>query len=59
MSVSNIEEGLVADVSDSRIEVDAVHIGIGVGDFLHEKWSTVTKVVLPVPDIPMAMRQQL
>ena len=50
---------MVADVSDSRIEVDAVHIGIGVGDFLHEKWSTVTKVVLPVPDIPMAMRQQL
>ena len=43
---------------DSMIEVDAVHIRIVVGDFLHEKWSTVTKAVLPMVNSIKKVDQQ-
>ena len=59
MSVPDVDEGLVGDGPNSGVEIDGVGVGPGVGDLLVGGEGTLTKVVLPVPDMPMAMTQVL
>lgn len=57
MGSTNIDERRVGQYFDSRVQVDAVHVGEGLSKFLSERVSTWVKVVLPVPDIPMTITQ--
>ena len=59
MSVPDVDEGLVGDGPNSGVEIDGVGVGSGVGELLCGCGGTLTKVVLPVPDMPMAMMQVL
>jgi hypothetical protein len=58
VGVPDVEKRFVGYGSHCRIEVDRVGIGNSVGQFLYGWMCTLTNVVLPVPDIPMAMMQQ-
>jgi len=57
MSLSNIDKGLIVDDFDCGVQVDWIH---SIGCFAHflliNDCVTVTKVVFPVPDIPMTKR---
>lgn len=56
MSFSDVDDGFIRNVFDCWIEVDGVKMRSGA-DFLCEGRCTLTKVVLPVPDMPMTIRQ--
>ena len=56
MGVPDVQEGLVRQHLYRWIEVNDVGIGVGRAVSLSEAAVTPTKVVLPVPDMPMAMR---
>ena len=59
VSLSDVEERLVWNIFDCRIEVDGVGVRSRFGELLNGKLYTLTKVVFPVPDIPITMMQQL
>ena len=53
MGVSDVEERLIGDYLHSWIEVDSVEIAPSCCQFLYVMGYTLTKVVLPVPDMPI------
>ena len=59
MGVSNIKERLIANMFDGGVKIDGLNVGVHGGQFLDEGRNTWTKVVLPVPDMPMTMMQLL
>jgi hypothetical protein len=59
MCLPNIDEWFIVDNLDRGVEVDAVHMVNSICYFLYVWGGTLTKVVLPVPDMPIAMMQIL
>lgn len=59
MSISDVQKRLVRYSPDSWIEVDGVKVGASGCKFLDRMEFTLTKVVLPVPDIPITTMQKL
>lgn len=57
MGISNIQNWLVWDDLHCWIEINGKGICISLSKFLYDIQDTLTNVVLPVPDIPIAMRQ--
>lgn len=55
MGEANIEKGFIRYDFDCGIKIDAIDIGEGLGKFLCVYSVTFTKVVFPVPDIPITM----
>lgn len=54
----DINDRLIRDRLDCWVEIDSVEMG-SCAYFLIGGRSTLTKVVLPVPDIPITIRQVL
>lgn len=59
MSVADIKEWLIRNDLDCWIEIDAEGVGIGLVELLNDELDTFTKVVLPVPDMPITIMQKL
>ena len=59
MGFPDIEEWLIGNVFDCGIKVNGVSVRPRLGQLLTYRGGTLTKVVFPVPDIPMAIMQQL
>ena len=57
MSISYIHNWLVWNDLHCGIKINGERIRISLSKFLYEIQDTLTNVVLPVPDIPIAMRQ--
>lgn len=55
MGEANIEKGFIRYDFDCGIKIDAIDIGEGLGKFLCVYSLTFTKVVFPVPDMPITM----
>lgn len=53
VGLSNVEERLIRDYLYSWIEIDCIEIAPSACEFLFVIRDTLTKVVLPVPDMPM------
>ena len=53
VGISNVEERLIGDYFYCWVEIDSVEIAAGRCQFLVVTMYTLTKVVLPVPDMPM------
>ena len=59
MGLPDVDERLIGNCSNCGIEIDGVGVGSIFSEVLNINESTPTKVVLPVPDIPMVMMQVL
>jgi hypothetical protein len=59
VGVADVEDGLVGQRVDGGVQVDAEAVGVQLGELLSGRGSTFTKVVLPVPDIPIAIMHTL
>jgi hypothetical protein len=59
VSVANIKEWFIGYDFDCWIEIDAEGVGIGLVELLNYELDTFTKVVLPVPDMPITIMQKL
>lgn len=55
MSISDIKKRFIVDDLNCWIQIDAISVRIGLAKLLNNIRFTVTKVVLPVPDMPIAM----
>lgn len=57
MGIANVEDGLIGQGMDCGVEIDGEAVAVELREGLNEKGGTFTKVVLPVPDMPMAITQ--
>jgi hypothetical protein len=57
MRIADVEYGLIGQIMHCWVEIDSEAVVVELREGLNEVRRTLTKVVFPVPDMPMAITQ--